>query len=257
MKRSSRPRRTAELPQSFNRQLNAYALAAGAAGVSLLALTQPSEAKIIYTQTHARIVYPGVPLDLNHDGIVDFYLWIGGGPSSTSLSVCQYRAVYSQKTYCSNSRRGSNAIRKIGSLEGYAAALKYGAIIQIRGLFKKSKSRMAAVWDGNHSLTAHWEGPWANGGKGVKHRYLGLKFKIKGQFHFGWARLNVQAATGGYLFATLTGYAYETAPNKPIIAGKTKGPDVTTVSTASLGHLAAGACAIPAWRLKQAAATTH
>jgi hypothetical protein len=46
----------------------------------------------------------------------------------------------------------------------------------------------------------------------------------------------------------LTGYAYETISGKGIIAGKTKGPDVTTVLPATLGHLAAGASAIPALR---------
>jgi hypothetical protein len=95
-----------------------------------------------------------------------------------------------------------------------------------------------------------------NGGKGVKHRYLGLKFKIKGQFHFGWARIAVTTARNNFT-ATLTGYAYETIPGKGIIAGKTKGPDVTTVDPASLGHLAAGASAIPAWRVNRSAATTH
>jgi len=46
----------------------------------------------------------------------------------------------------------------------------------------------------------------------------------------------------------LTGYAYETIANKAIIAGRTKGPDVTAAQPTSLGHLAAGASAIPAWR---------
>jgi len=46
----------------------------------------------------------------------------------------------------------------------------------------------------------------------------------------------------------MSGYAYETIPNKPITAGKTEGPDVITVQPATLGHLAAGASAIPAWR---------
>jgi hypothetical protein len=95
--------------------------------------------------------------------------------------------------------------------------------------------------------TKTWSGPWVNHGKGVKHRYLGLKFNIKGRFHFGWARLTVGTTQFSFT-ATLTGYAYETVPNKPIITGKTKGPDVTTVEPASLGHLAAGASAIPAWR---------
>ncbi len=81
-------------------------------------------------------------------------------------------------------------------------------------------------------------GDWNN----VKDRYLGLKFKIqgKGKIHYGWARLNVRDH-GHYITATLTGYAYETIPNKPIIAGKTKGPDVITLEPGSLGALAAGA----------------
>jgi len=39
---------------------------------------------------------------------------------------------------------------------------------------------------------------------------------------------------------TLTGYAYETIPNKPIITGQTKGPDVITVQPERLGELARG-----------------
>jgi len=42
------------------------------------------------------------------------------------------------------------------------------------------------------------------------------------------------------LKALLTGYAYETIPNKAIITGKTKGPDMITVQPGSLGALAAG-----------------
>ena len=38
MKRSSRPRRTVELSKSLHQRLNMYALAAGAAGVSAIAL---------------------------------------------------------------------------------------------------------------------------------------------------------------------------------------------------------------------------
>jgi hypothetical protein len=49
------------------------------------------------------------------------------------------------------------------------------------------------------------------------------------------------------ILAILTGYAYETEPNKPIITGKTKGPDVITLDPTTLGHLALGASQIPAW----------
>jgi hypothetical protein len=47
MKRSSHPRTAVKLTGSTHRRLNAYALAAGAAGVGILALAQPSEAKIV------------------------------------------------------------------------------------------------------------------------------------------------------------------------------------------------------------------
>jgi hypothetical protein len=51
--------------------------------------------------------------------------------------------------------------------------------------------------------------------------------------------------------ATLTGYAYETIPNKPIITGKIKGPDVITLEPATLGRLAQGASGISTWREKK------
>ena len=56
MKRSSRPRKITRLSQSMHQQLNMYALAAGAAGVSVLALSPSSEAKIVYTATDKNIM---------------------------------------------------------------------------------------------------------------------------------------------------------------------------------------------------------
>jgi hypothetical protein len=77
-------------------------------------------------------------------------------------------------------------------------------------------------------------GQWYN----VKHHYLGLRFRIKGELHYGWARLSVIDKYPRY-YAVLTGYAYETIPNKAIIAGKTHGPDVIA-KHATLGELALG-----------------
>src|SRR5262249_6323965 len=90
-------------------------------------------------------------------------------------------------------------------------------------------------------------GPWAGKGNGVKNRYLGLKFVIHGKVHYGWARLSV--ALGHHrqyndVSGTLTRYAYETIPNKPIIMGKTKGSGAIGVSpgasSVTLGKLALG-----------------
>jgi hypothetical protein len=255
MKRSSVPHAMAELSSSLNHQLNMYALAASAAGVGLLALAQPVEAKIIYTPAHAKVVFgKPLPLDLNHDGIVDFYLiQDASSPFRIKLSACQYVHKFaSGSIFCSPSSRGTNALRRV---RNGAAVLRAGAKIQNGEQFAKSQALMGGVQPGTGSDTI-WYGPWVNGGKGVKHRYLGLKFKIKGHFHFGWARVTI-ATTRNSFTATVTGYAYETIAGKAVIAGETKGSDLTTVFPASLGQLAAGASAIPLWRVEQTAATTH
>jgi len=51
-----------------------YALAASAAGVGVLALPQPGDARIVYIPAHVSIVGPhgSYPLDLNHDKVTDF-----------------------------------------------------------------------------------------------------------------------------------------------------------------------------------------
>jgi hypothetical protein len=255
MKRSPRPRTAAELSKSLHQQLNMYALAASAAGVGLLA-TQPAEAKVVYTPAHAKVFQP-VPIDLNRDGIVDFNLLafgtVGFGTVVYSLLACQFTFHTSEGgTDCLSTN--SNAIRAmVSNGRLFGAALRGGARIQGGDRFT-TYFKCGSVAHGE-TFTS-WRGPWVNGGKGVKNRYLGLKFKIKGRVHFGWARITVTTTSHNFT-ATLTGYAYETIPGKEIIAGATAERDVITVSPATLGHLAAGASEIPAWRVKQTAATTH
>lgn len=79
MKERTSPRNPAVLSESTQRRLGMYALTASAAGVSLLALAQPGEAKVIYTKAHMPInPYSQAYIDLNHDGIPDFvvYTWL-------------------------------------------------------------------------------------------------------------------------------------------------------------------------------------
>jgi hypothetical protein len=78
----------------------------------------------------------------------------------------------------------------------------------------------------------------------------GSEVSDQGKTHYGWARLSVSLNFDKFT-ALLTGYAYETIANKPIIAGKTNGPEVITVAPASLGHLAQGASTISRRRTKE------
>ncbi len=259
MNRSSRPTGTpAKLSDSINGLLNRYALAAGAAGVGMLALAPPVEAKIVYTPAHEK--FP-VTLDLNHDGIGDFVLALGGRVETGFRS--QYAWVYAPR---SNNKDEIVATAKRGYAP--AVALRAGERIGPGRLFGGADILVAHATNyGRHSSSTLWEDQWANGGKGLKDRYLGLKFMISGQVHFGWARVTV--TTSGKTFtATLTGYAYETVPNKCIIAGKTKGPDEidNTIgqtnpaaltppprAVATLGLLAMGSPGLSIWRREESA----
>jgi hypothetical protein len=89
-----------------------------------------------------------------------------------------------------------------------------------------------------------------------------LKFLVQGKVHFGWARLSVSCSGFVNVDATLTGYAYETISNKPIITGKTRGPDdddqqtpaslkTHTSEPTTLGALALGAPGLTIWKREE------
>ena len=206
--------------EAFLSRLNSYALAASAAGVSLLAVAQSAEAEIVYTPAH-RVIKNKMTLrlDLNHDGVTD--LRIRDVPTSYCGSACgpieSLGALLSQPDGVVHNAYG-------------AVAMKAGMKIGPKSVFDGGTQHM--VWSTGNYAT----GSWIN----VKNRYLGVKFQIEGKIHYGWVRLSVRVRPGFKITATLTGYAYETDVNKPIVAGKTKNdesaigthPDSSSRSTA-------------------------
>jgi hypothetical protein len=234
------------LSQSADHQLNMYVLAATAAGVGLLVLAQSAEAKIVYTPIHHVIGKKGqYKLDLNHDKLSDFILLNTRG-CNTDYCIDALSAIPS----AGNGVEGAKGFLSIP----YAFAPKRGAKIGPNDQFS---GRLLASSQSNQGTI----GQWIN----VTNRYLGLKFTIKGKVHFGWARLTVRVLGGAFIKTTITGYAYETIPNKPIIAGRIKGPeesgnsighpeDVRTAPApepATLGALAMGASGLSIWRRKE------
>ena len=241
MNRPSGPRKTASnLSESIHQQLSTYALAAGAAGVSVLAMAQPLEAKIVYTPTHVVIGRNGYDgIDFNDDGIIDVRI---SQACTAILRECYLLA-------------GGSGIEEGTQGHGWAAALKAGASIGHTKAF-----RGLAKMDFCHDRCSRQYGYWT-----YSHaHYLGVEFHFKGKTHFGWARFKNCSAFG----ATLTGYAYETIAGKSIKAGQTKssadeweqdfGPGASqtnpipdTPQPASLGMLALGAQGVPLWRRKE------
>jgi hypothetical protein len=232
--RSPRPRKAADLSEAVHRQLNSYALAASAAGVGVLAFGQSAEARIVYTPTHVSVTpNDTVPLDLNNDGVADFLLH---DIRSTTQAV-------SHKGFLSEipGRSGNEAVGFSRFSRLYASALEAGATIGPGEKFAPGQRIMATIFSDTGArqgtgTTNKCGGPWDKEGN----RYLGLKFLIQGETHFGWARLSVHCdsrTVGG----TLNGYAYETIPDKPIVAGKTSGADDDgTEDPTTLGMLMLG-----------------
>jgi len=238
MKRTRTP---FQLPDSVHRQLNMYALAASAAGVGVLALSQPAEAKIVYTKT-LRVIENGqhYNLDLNNDKVTDFVL--------SNFVTCSPDGAACWEVAGLTAAAGNGAVANhIPGSWIFASAMKAGDRIG-------SKRRFYAGGSISHcDSSVGCVGSWYKTGN----RYLGLNFVIKGKHHYGWARLKITGNFQTTMKITLTGYAYETIPNKPIIAGKTKGPDVVTVQPDSLGRLARGSAGLAAGRQKESTNGTH
>jgi hypothetical protein len=228
------PRSAAPLSSKLDNRLAAYM--AAAAGVSLLA-SPFAEAKVVYTATNVLLQTGSIPIDLNNDGITDFVLGFHELDKSLILAIAPQVA--------------GNAIR-LGP--GGAAAGFFGVPV---GPGEKFGTNTLYSWGvfmadaGSYSLTWFF-GPWAN----TTNRYLGLKFVINGQVHYGWARLTVPLQ---FRNAVMTGYAYETTPNTNIIEGHLSGADAASnfapsdlfapaTQPASLGLLARGAVGLVAWR---------
>ena len=245
---SRSPQVRTNLPDSIHRQINMYALAAGAAGVGVLALAPPAEAKIVYTPAHVVLgVRSNTPyyLDLANNGAKDFVFWHSYFYSNTS-------AFWGSMVQMIPLESGGNRI--LG--HGNALPLPAGAKIGPSGHF--SRYGILAFGRGTgRSMNTQFSGSWANHGKGLSNRYVGLQFTIAGKIHYGWARVSVSKFR---FSAALTGYAYETIPDKAIVAGATSGTDddepigsVTTYTPepATLAMLAVGAPGLSIWRREE------
>jgi hypothetical protein len=211
------------------KRLLAYATVAGAAA----ATASHAEAEIVATQVHTSIHYDYY-LDLNHDGINDFHIhsyYFSVDGSVTVKPLIQGNRIVA----------GAQSCYPVA-----AAALPRGAVIGPGKPFNEHANCMA-LDEGGFYL-----GPWVD----VQDHYLGFAFVIDGQIHFGWARLSMKYFTCFGCIEWIEGYAYETIPGKPIIAGDTGQSTKASAQPATLGALAAGAPALNLWRKQEEEVTT-
>jgi hypothetical protein len=236
---SKGPRSKQQLSESLLAHVNAYALAAGAAGVSIMALTQPADAEIIVTHANGNIpINKYVSIDLNHDGIPDFRFLL------STFAYHTFRGTLLVQP------QGAGGV--IASVGGYAAPLSLGASIGPAQAFTKGKHLNMARSAGFDYFSSRYSrnifGPWEN----VQNRFVGVEFLISGETHYGWIRLTVNFTTR-LPKATLTGYAYETVAGQTIQAGQMVDRAAAKVESApqrtpSLGMLALGSEGLELWR---------
>lgn len=212
------------LNSHLDKRLLTYIAAAGAAGVGVLALAQPADARVVYTPAN-RSITSDSRLDLNNDGIPDY-------------------AFHSNFNICGTCGYFDVLAIKFNKVLSHAQPLAAGISVGPGGKFNGLGGDMVnwCTCSGNPST----DGPWV----GIQNEYMGFEFNIKGTAHFGWARFSVTDKGA----ITLTGYAYETVSLKAILTGDTTGsdddeesvdqPDASVASPqlqpVGLGHLALG-----------------
>ncbi|HEV7550618.1 MAG TPA: hypothetical protein VGP65_02995 [Candidatus Angelobacter sp.] len=249
----------AQLSESLHQQLNAYALAAGAAGVSFLAWPQPAEARIVYTAKHQVIgLSSRFSLDLNHDGKADVTFFETRHSTDEGGRITHLFA----SAAAGNALKGYRYFTSIGSGLPFASAVRKGQRIGGSQTRFGYGGRNTMAWANTSAGGGGTGGAWGNIVL-QPYRYLGIRFQIKGKAHFGWARLIV-TCSGVKITATMTGYAYETVPEKTVVAGQTTGShdsaETQSISPLapqppSLGQLARGAVGLAAWRRREAVPT--
>mgnify|MGYP003109825248 CR=1 FL=1 len=139
-------------------------------------------------------------LDMNNDQIIDFilisegyenYEWLRINSSpNVENSIISYTPWYSHPI-------SLNSGKEIFNLQGYTNGESY-----------ETWAIFADCYSGKEDCYFYWKENIDN--------YLGLRFFINGNTHYGWARVNVTSVTQW----VIKDYAYNATPNKPILAGQ-------------------------------------
>ncbi len=195
---------------------NLFATLAAITLVSV-AFNVPSEAKIVYTSVSTTLTGSGhIKIDLNHDGIKDFDI-----QSAVSLIYCGGHEIHGVVTVKPTTGDG------VVASGTHAAALASG--IQVgptQSFFSNYQSLMTNfLFTRGCGHLPYRYGNWCSGttfyscsGAG----YLGLRFLVNGQMHYGWAYVTVKGGVSG-LSVTLKSFAYETIAGRGITTGQTSG----------------------------------
>jgi hypothetical protein len=255
-KKNSRVRRPAQLTDALNRRLNGYAVAAAAAGVSILAIASPAEGSPICGKLSASLentttvpfnpaTMPAAPFNvaqsafqyfLSTTGVSSLRWWNRGffTPNSKGAKV-----VLGDKNWPANLALGA----QIGPSAQFGRPASYGLLFTYgKGNFSVRGSGTKLQHRGNVNLT--------------QENYLGFQFSQSGNVHYGWIRISVGFHKGAatQTILNLIDYGYESTPDTAIAAGGCSNSETSSPATpetqssapqgASLGLLALGSAGV-------------
>jgi hypothetical protein len=189
------------MDKKLTKKLAAYsALAAG-----VVAAGTNAEAQIVYVDIDPDQTYTqdhDLDIDLNNDGIVDFTLLIGSGATRHAVRL--------------GPEMGNEALGSGAGNFFYPFALNVNDPI----------NDVQTVWNGTANgslLTMAWVytaggsyGNWLN----ASDKYLGVRFFVGTDVHYGWIRFTITANAQG-VTVVYKDYAYNTTPDQGLLAGQT------------------------------------
>lgn len=191
---------------------NERLLAYSAMAAAMVAAIPDANADIVYVDI------PDVTLELGDfttaefdgDGVVDFAFGLSSGNSGDWTFIRAFGSI----SFLTYGNATNMFIGYSGAILPYGSALGSGALIGpdasfVEGLY--NQVFMASIYSG---IT------YGQFGDAEDH-YLGFKFDIGGELHYGWIRVN---CTVGPVTLTVRDWAYDDEANTPIIAGATATP---------------------------------
>ncbi len=257
---STEPTSSAKKPTSkkLNRQISLYSLAASAAGVSVLALAQPAQSEVVITKKTVPIPPSTfVGISFTNSGINDFSFFLSATFSSVSTMLdgdnLSMRSLKNGKGVVGTHPSGAIRPDVSAPVRGAKIGPSANFVSSVVGDFGVTVERSFIPHGGG---TKQFVGTW---GGNPKNRYVGVRFLINGETHYGWVRLTVTTSPDKFISATITAYAYETVANQPLQAGTGEAPtaeiqvpeNIQNQAGPWLGMLALGADGLPRWRREE------
>ncbi len=173
-----------------------------------MALAEPSAlAEIIYTPAQKSLLFEDwTKVDLNHDGISDV----------SFLRESSNYKVLDRTVLAAAAQSQGGLVGYLVSGHQYGSALRKGSPIGPKRTFL-NRDVVLVRTEISHYFCCNtvYAGQWRN----VSEKFLGVRFLIDGEIHYGWVRLSIGGSAR--LQGVITGYAYETVANQPIAAGET------------------------------------